>query len=220
MAPKTRGAAPDEFGRLFKRRGGNQSRWQLSGEDEVDFEDDNFFFVDPTDDTKRVRIDAGGVTAATVRVINAPDRDITLGGGLGTRATPILASANLTLTAASSGALVVIDGASQAIVLPALTATEIGVYYDFIVQTTTTAVSVAAGAGDILHGGVSIMSTSAGLENDAFSANGTSDLVFSMNGTTKGGIIGSRFRFEAWSATAWLVSGNLIGSGVIITPFA
>lgn len=40
--------------------------------------DDQVIVVDPADPTKRVRLDAGGVTAGQTRVITAPDVDLTL----------------------------------------------------------------------------------------------------------------------------------------------
>lgn len=129
----------------------------------------------------------------------------------------------LTLTADMSGAIINSDAASMAFALPALTAANsgaAGLYYTFIQTATATAVTITAQAADLLVGGVTIMSTGAGVENDAFSADATDDLIFTMNGTTKGGIIGSMVTFYAASATAWLVHGNLIGSGTIVTPFS
>jgi len=45
-----------------------------------------------------------------------------------------------------------------------------------------------------------------------------------MNGTTKGGIAGSGLRIvailDSSAAKCWLVTGTLIGSGTIATPFA
>jgi len=41
---------------------------------------DTFTLADPSDDTKKVRIDAGSVTASNTRVLTAPDSDITLAG--------------------------------------------------------------------------------------------------------------------------------------------
>jgi hypothetical protein len=142
---------------------------------------------------------------------------------LGTNRRRVLTGASvLTLTDDMSGAL--IDcGAAEDFVLPALTALNSGahaIFYDFVVTTTATSLTITAGAADILHGGVMIMSTGAGVENDAFSANGTTDLVITMNGTTQGGIIGSTLRIIAASATKWIVSGQLIGSGTIVTPFS
>ena len=128
--------------------------------------------------------------------------------------------AALALTAADSGAYVRFDTATSAVTLPALATAEIGVYFDFLVVTTATAQTITAQAGDILTGGVSIMSTGAGVENDAFSADGSDDLIMTMNGTTQGGIIGSWVRFTAGSATRWDVQGGLIGSGTLVTPFS
>jgi hypothetical protein len=41
-----------------------------------------------------------------------------------------------------------------------------------------------------------------------------------MNGTTQGGIIGSWVELYAASTTAWLVTGNLLASGTMVTPFS
>jgi hypothetical protein len=136
----------------------------------------------------------------------------------GPRQPYLLGSANLTLTAAMSGALIEC-GAAEDFVLPALTAASVGINYEFLVTTTATTLTITAATGDLLKGGVPILSTTA-TENDAFSADGTDDLIISMNGTTQGGIIGSWVKLTAMSATSWGVRGALIGSGVLITPFS
>ena len=41
---------------------------------------DTFTLSDTADDTKQVRIDAGGITTATTRVLTAPDADATIAG--------------------------------------------------------------------------------------------------------------------------------------------
>jgi hypothetical protein len=131
----------------------------------------------------------------------------------------LLGSANLTLTAAQSGS-VIECGAAEDFVLPAITADLVGTNYEFVVTTTATSLTITAATGDLLKGGVSVMSTGAGVENDAFSADGTDDLIITMNGTTTGGIIGSWVKLTAASATSWLVRGGLIGSGTLVTPFS
>jgi hypothetical protein len=128
----------------------------------------------------------------------------------------------LALTADMSGALIRIDAAAMAFTVPALTAANSGadgLVYEFLVTTTSTTVTFTAGAADLLQGGVTISSTTVN-EGDAFSADGSDDLIFTMNGTTKGGIIGSWFKVWAASATAWLITGNLLGSGTLVTPFS
>mgnify|MGYP003146063013 CR=1 FL=1 len=41
---------------------------------------DTFTLADPSDDSKKVRIDAGGVTASNTRVLASPDADTTIAG--------------------------------------------------------------------------------------------------------------------------------------------
>lgn len=212
-------ANQDRVGRLFQQISGNQKSYKVL--------DDRLFFVDPADETKRVRIDAGSVATATERVLTVPDYDVTLGPVGGRRsvlsADALDAAAVVTLTNAQSGAVIDLDMATVTVNLPALTSTNSGangVFYTFVVTATATAQIIAAQSGDIVHGGVTIMSTAVGAENDAFSSNGSSNLVVTMNGTTKGGIIGSILHYFAESATKWVMHGNLIGSGTIVTPFS
>lgn len=54
-----------------------------------------------------------------------------------------------------------------------------------------------------------------------FAANGTNIVSIAMQtGGTYGGLIGSRLIFTAISTTQWLVTGQTVGSGTIVTPFA
>lgn len=193
----------------------------------LSFFDNTFRVVDRDDETKKIAFDVGSLTTATTRTITLPDADITLGSVGGRRAVysadALDAAAVVTLTAAYSGAVIDLDMATVTVNLPALTSSNAGVqgiFFTFITTATATSQIIAAQSGDILHGGVTTMSTAVGAENDAFSSNGSSNLVITMNGTTKGGIIGSRWDVWAESATKWVVVGNTIGSGTIVTPFS
>ena len=56
---------------------------------------------------------------------------------------------------------------------------------------------------------------------DCFTANGTNVVSISMNGTTTGGEVGSRFVFTALSTTQWLIKGVNQGSGgAVVDPFS
>ncbi len=219
--PRT--ASADEFGRVFKRRGTNQSRWQLSGEDEVDLEDDNVYFVDPADDTKRIRFDAGNVTTATDRVITLPDYNLSLGSGLGAHRNVLASSGNLTMTAANSGSVMLLDAGAVAYVLPAVATADIGIYFDFFTTVTATAQTITAGAADLLTGSAMVYDFDAAYtapQAKWFVPDVVDDLIITMNGTTTGGKVGSFLRLTAISATRWFIQGTLGGDGVIATPFS
>jgi hypothetical protein len=58
-------------------------------------------------------------------------------------------------------------------------------------------------------------------EIDGFSADGSTHVAISSNGSTTGGVIGDRYTLTAISATQWLVEGNIFcGTSTPATPFA
>lgn len=127
---------------------------------------------------------------------------------------------NLTLTAAMSGSLILMDDATQAFVLPALTADTIGIYYDFNSTVAATTTTITAGAADLLTGGVFAQSSTA-TAGDAFQPDVSDDLIITLNGAATGGAIGSWLRLTGISATRWLVQGVLLGTGATMTtPFS
>lgn len=213
---KKRASGHDEFTRLFQRRGGTQGRWQKATEDVLDLEDDDVYFVDPTDDTKRVRIDAGNITTATDVVLTAYDSGLQLSG----RAKVLGSSGNLTLTAAMSGSTMLFDAAgATAYVLPAIAAADVGVTFKFVTTVTATgAHSITAAAADLLIGTAYMNVTAADIE--VFHPNGSSNLVISMNGTTTGGVEGTEWTLTAVSATRWEAIGHVNATGAQATPFA
>lgn len=134
---------------------------------------------------------------------------------------PITLAADTTLLAAQSGSTILVSAADMDITLPAIGADQVGMYFKFLFRTIATDQKIIAQTGDILDGGVIIMSTGAGVENDCFAADNTDDLTFAMNGTTKGGVqAGSVVEYHAISTTRWFVSGFLHGSGTLVTPFS
>jgi hypothetical protein len=235
-------AAKDRLtgGRLFKLRSLNQDIIELedggsagSGP-RLELRDDQFYVVDPADVTKKLRFDAGSVTAATTRVVTLPDADINLGTGVGglrsvidtggAFATPIV------LTAADSGKVYLLDDAAGLdFTLPAVTAANVGMTFKFLLQTEPTSNSYrwTAQAADLLIGRIIIFdkdvvegSTEALLQLNR--PDGTDDLICTITGTddTQGSLVGGSVEFTAITATRWWVEGILIGDGALATNFS
>lgn len=147
--------------------------------------------------------------------INWKTQVINTGGAF---ATPIV------LTATQSGATILVnDAAGLDFTLPSLAAADVGIVYDFVVTTTITSNSfrVTAAAGDFLNGGVWIADFDTANTGSYFAADGSSHLVMTMNGSTKGGKKGTAVRFTGFSATGWFItSPNVFGDGALATPFS
>lgn len=130
------------------------------------------------------------------------------------------AAATRTLTKKESGATCLMDSASGVIyTLPAPT---IGMEFEFITTVAVTSNShkiVTNSSSVFLLGAVSIQ-TIATVTPAGFAFNGSTHVACTSNGTTTGGLVGSRIKVRALSATQWFIEGLLIGSGTIATPAA
>jgi hypothetical protein len=184
-------------------------------------DDDQFVICDPADTTKCVRLDAGAVATATTRVYSFPDRDVTAGGGIGSKTTQLSATGGLTLTTASSGATVLFDAVgATAVALPAIAAADVGVKFTFLWTVTATGNhTITAQSGDLLVG-LALMGVSGAGDVDAYFPNGSSHLVLTANGSTTGGLKGSMAVYEAVSATQWNVYTIQACTGTQATPFS
>ena len=136
----------------------------------------------------------------------------------GVYATPIA------LTASQSGSVILVnDAAGLDFTLPAIAAADVGIWYRFVVTTTVTSNNfrVTAASGDFLNGGVWIADFDTANTGAYFAANGSSHLACTMNGSTKGGKVGTVVEFTAISATGWYVTGiQVFGDGALATPFS
>lgn len=127
------------------------------------------------------------------------------------------AVATRTLTIKESGSVILLDAAAVVYTLPT---PSIGMNFEFRTTVTATAGKVLTNlATEFLLGALSIQ-TIATVTPAGFAANGTTIRSILTNGTTTGGLSGDKFTLTAISATQWLVEGILIGSGVLVTPFA
>jgi len=159
---------------------------------------------------------SGTTTVKTGATLTSP----TLNGPATTVQVVSGSGATATLTASQSGATVLCDRAAGIVfTLPSPT---VGLYYDFVVtvSVTSNAHKIITSAGTIFVGGAVELLTSASATTFAAVGNGSTDVSLSMNGTTTGGLAGTRVRFTCVSATLWTVSGLILGSGTLATPFA
>ncbi len=132
---------------------------------------------------------------------------------------PITITASTTMDRdVHSGTVVLISAAAGlTVTLPASTGK--GDVYEFFIKTTVTsnnAIIAVANATDIMQGGVAL-STDIGGTN--MLASSTSDTI-TMNGSTKGGLIGSSVRLVDVAAGFWQVTGFLVCTGTEADPFS
>lgn len=155
-----------------------------------------------------------GTTATIVGATNYKRQVTDTGGAF---ATPIV------LTSAQSGRVILLDDAAGLdFTLPAIGASDVGMFFDFYCTVTLSSNSyrMTAATGDLLFGAVWIADFDTANTGTYFAADGSDDLIFTMDGSTKGGKKGTWVRFTATSATQWFVQGTLFGDGSLATPFS
>jgi hypothetical protein len=107
--------------------------------------------------------------------------------------------------------------AGLTVTLPASTGS--GASFEFVVAATVTSNSYiirVANASDVMMGVLGVASDISGVTCPTTS---TSDTI-TMNGTTTGGVLGSRVVVIDVAANKWAVSGALVSSGTEATPFS
>jgi hypothetical protein len=130
-------------------------------------------------------------------------------------------TSNTTLTAEKSGALVLLGVASGATVT--LPAPSEGMQFDFSVSVSRTSNSykiITNSASVFLLGAYMAGDATIATSGDVFTLDGTSHVALTIDGDTKGGLVGGHLRFTAISATQWFVEGLVIGTGTMATAAA
>ena len=140
-------------------------------------------------------------------------------------------SADTTLTvAAHAGKIILLNDADGKFTLPSISsatpsdptapdqANNIGASFFFYVETAATDLDILTDGTDKFVGAV-IVAVDDGTKK-AFVPAAANDVI-TLNGSTKGGIVGSVVKVTAIDAATYLVHDSLlIGSGTIATPFA
>lgn len=150
-------------------------------------------------------------------------KNLFIGGVYGGKANVLASSGNTTMTAAMSGATMLLDGATVAYTLPAIGASDVGMFFDFVVTVASTGASITAGAADLLMGSAILIDDTVvytAPQAVVVKPDVVNDLIISFNGTTTGGKVGTKLRLTAVSTTRWYVEGVINGSGVLATPFS
>jgi hypothetical protein len=141
-------------------------------------------------------------------------------GGFGYRRPVVeVTGATYVLTADQSGVVLALNRpAGITITLPADTNT--GFHCKMVVLNSFSGTWKVAteSDGDLLLGGISIVSNSA--KADSFGTNGSSHDTMTMSSAAKGRGKGSFVEFTSVAADKWLVSGVLHSTGIPVTPFA
>ena len=114
------------------------------------------------------------------------------------------------------GRIIEINDADGAVTLPTITSDTIGAEYTFFIGTDSTDLDIKTDGTDKFSGTLAV----AGTTTAAFASAVASNDVISMNGTTTGGDAGSNLKIVAIGLAEYLVSGTLMGSGTVATPFA
>ena len=144
-------------------------------------------------------------------------------------------TADTTLTVAThAGRILTCNDADGKFTLPSITsgsssdvagandynvASNLGCTYLFWVQTAATDMDIKTDGTDKFFGAIYT-----GIDSEAtgetFLSDSSSNDVMTLNGGTKGGIVGSWVEFTAISSAAYFVRGSLIGTATLATPFA
>ena len=171
---------------------------------------------------KGSKFNLGSIETAAIAGVEQGENIFTGGNNHGVKL--LVAGAANTVTAADSGKIIVFNVAAATLVT--LPAPQVGLKFTFMTSILATGdheIQAATNAEGFV-GGVTVHSTTAG-NSDAFSAAaaGTDDFI-TMTGSTNGGGAGSWIQIvgilAASAAKCWLVSGNLVATGTVVTPFA
>tara|TARA_R110000764_G_scaffold65004_4_gene136424 strand:+ start:4207 stop:4962 length:756 start_codon:yes stop_codon:yes gene_type:complete len=138
---------------------------------------------------------------------------------LGTDLTPTLEEKTSGFTAVAGYEYIVSSATGLAVALPNAAA---GARITIVNKTTVTSgnITITAAGGDLLKGYAFLEATDAANNKSFFAPDGTDDLVITLNGSTKGGLVGDRIELVGISATEWRVRATLSHTGTAATPFS
>jgi len=99
------------------------------------------------------------------------------------------------------------------------TANNVGTSYTFVIETAATAVSIVTDGTDKFVGSLLMVDTDSAGAVTAFAPASSNDVI-NLDGSTTGGRVGSTITVTVLAANKYMVSGVLLASGSVVTPFA
>jgi hypothetical protein len=145
-------------------------------------------------------------------------------------ATVVSLTADTTLTvAAHSGKILTCNDADGKFTLPSIVATapgrdddpnqtnNLGASFTFVIETAATDLDILTDGTDKFVGGLYLGKSDAAGKTFI---SGSSNDVITLNGSTKGGIVGSIITVTAIGSAKYAVEGIVLASGTVVTPFA
>ena len=139
-------------------------------------------------------------------------------------------TADTTLTVdAHAGKILLCNDADGKFTLPSIVSTtpsdptdpnqanNVGATFTFFVETAATDMDILTDGTDKFVGGVYTGVDDA--TGKTFISAASNDVI-TMNGTTKGGLVGSIVKCTAMASAKYAVEGIILGSGTLVTPFA
>lgn len=152
-------------------------------------------------------------SSTTLDPVSHGGRIISVGGTLAANVTLTLPTIDTTANPTTSG-----PGQDPS------TANNQGVTYTIWVPTTIATSSLkigtTSGSSDLFIGTVLSVDSDSSGAMVGFSANGSSNDFINLNGGTTGGVAGTWIQIFAIAANKYMVTGVVVGSGTVATPFA
>jgi hypothetical protein len=99
------------------------------------------------------------------------------------------------------------------------TLNNLGATYRVFIETSATAVAIKTDGTDKFVGSIMMVDTDSSGAVSGYAPSASNDVI-NLNGTTTGGIAGSWIEITAVDANKYFVTGILLGSGSVATPFA
>jgi len=99
------------------------------------------------------------------------------------------------------------------------TLNNLGATYRVFIETSATAVAIQTDGTDKFVGSLMMVDTDSSGAVSGYAPASTNDVI-NLNGNTTGGIAGSWIEITAVDANKYFVTGILLGSGSVATPFA